>query len=113
MKFIAFTTALLLAVPAMAQPAAPEMVMIPRQTAESVAQWVASPDARTAVQLYAALTACIADNPRDGVVRHMGPDQCTFVTEALAAQAKQLADLTAENAKLKAPVAVPAAEPAQ
>src|SRR6185312_11029033 len=74
------------------QPQKPEMVLLPRQVAEAAAQWIAQPNAGNAVQLYAAMTACIADNPSSGVVRHVGPDQCPAVTEALAAREKELAD---------------------
>lgn len=87
---------LLLTTPAFAQqPPAPEMVLLPRSVAETAAQWIASPNAGNAVQLYAALTACISDNPHGGVTTHMGQDQCGAVTAALAARDKEIADLKA------------------
>lgn len=104
MKRFAILVSLLSATPALAQqPPATEMVLLPRAVAEAAAQWIAAPNAGNAVQLYASLTACIADNPQGGVVRHGGQDQCSTVTEALAAQAKQVADLTKERDALKVP----------
>jgi len=101
--------ALLVAAPAFAQPQAkPEMVLLPRQVAEAAAQWIAQPNAGNAVQLYAALTACIADNPHGGVTTHMGADQCAAVTEALAAQAKELADAKAPKPTVPTPPVAPA-----
>ena len=43
-------------------------------------------------QAFAMLGACVADNPVNGMLRRQGADQCPAVTEALAAQAKELAD---------------------
>lgn len=70
-----------------AQPAQkPEMVLLPRALAEAAAQWIATPNAGNAVQIYAGLAACIADNPVNGVVRRTGADQCPAVTQALEAK---------------------------
>ena len=89
MKKLALALSLLPTI-AFAQPAppAPDIVLLPRAVAETAAQWIAQPNAGNAVQLYAALIACINDNPVGGVVRHIGQDQCPVVTEALAAQDK-------------------------
>ena len=66
------------------------MVLLPRQAAEAAAQWIAAPNAETAVRLYAGLVACLNDNPdARGVVRRSGPDQCPAVTAALKAMAKK------------------------
>ena len=66
------------------------MVLLPRQAAEAAAQWIAAPNAETAVRLYAGLVACLNDNPdAQGVVRREGPDQCPAVTAALGAMAKK------------------------
>lgn len=62
------------------------IVLLPRQAAEAAAQWIAAPNAETAVRLYAGLLACLNDNPdARGVVRRSGPDQCPAVTAALKA----------------------------
>ncbi len=62
------------------------MVLLPRQAAEAAAQWIAAPNAETAVRLYAGLLACLNDNPdAQGVVRREGPDQCPAGTAALKA----------------------------
>lgn len=95
--------ALLLALPitAAAQPAPapkPDMVLIPRDVAQTALNWITQPDATIAVKLYAALSACINDNPQNGVVRHIGADQCPEVTAALAERDKELADLRAKAA---------------
>jgi hypothetical protein len=63
------------------------MVLLPRGIAEMAAGWIRAPDPTSAVQLYAVLLACLADNPKNGVVRRMGEDQCPTVTAALAARA--------------------------
>ena len=67
-----------------ADPVPPEMVLLPRNLAEAAAQWIATPDAATAVRIYATLQACLADNPVNGRVQRMGQDQCPAVTAALA-----------------------------
>ncbi len=97
MRPLILAAALLLPLPALAAPKpAPHptipagMVLLPRQAAEAAAQWIAAPNAETAVRLYAGLLACLADNPdARGVVRHTGPDQCPAVTAALGAMAKK------------------------
>ena len=61
------------------------IVLLPRQAAEAAAQWIAAPNAETAVRLYAGLLACLADNPTGSTVRREGPDQCPAVTAALKA----------------------------
>jgi len=112
MRALVLAAALMAAAPfaaqAQPQPPKPEMVLLPRQVAEAAAQWIAQPNAGNAVQLYAALTACIADNPHGGVTTHMGADQCAAVTEALAAQAKELADAKAPKPTVPTPPVAPA-----
>jgi hypothetical protein len=83
------------------------MVLLPRSLAEAAVQWIAAPNAGNAVQLYDSLAACLADNPHDGVTWRMGQDQCSGVTEALAAQAKALADAKVAPTE-PAPTAAPA-----
>jgi hypothetical protein len=89
MRFIALVIGIVLfpcAVIAQSKPMPdkPDMVLLPRELAEGAAQWIAAPNATNAVQLYAALTACIADNPSNGMKVQMGPDHCPTVTKALA-----------------------------
>lgn len=102
---------LLLPLAAHAQPAPqqPEMVLLPRQLAETAAQWISAPDATTAVRIFAALQACLADNPQGGRLTRQGQDQCPAVTAALAARDKELAD--AKAAAAKSAEAPKAAEP--
>jgi hypothetical protein len=92
------------ATPAMAQQptAKPEMVLIPRVVAEEAASWIRHPDINTHIDLYAAIGACLADNPHDGVLRRMGADQCQSVTDAIAARDKEIADLKKQVDDLKA-----------
>ena len=78
---------------AMAQGAPPDVVLLPRAVAQAAMQWVMAPDPTNAVRIYAALQACMQNNPHDGVTTRMGPDQCPEVTEALAARNKEIADL--------------------
>ena len=94
MRALILAFALLLPIAAHAQQPTIEMVLVPRGIAETALSWIMAPNANNAVQLYAALQACIADNPHGGVTRRSGPDQCPAVTEALAAQEKALADAT-------------------
>jgi hypothetical protein len=83
------------------QPPQPDLILLPRQLAESAMQWIAAPNATDAVQLFALLQACLADNPVGGLVRRSGPDQCPQVTQALAAQSRGLADAKKAAAKPK------------
>lgn len=83
--FFLFPIVVMAAEPTPTSPA-PEMVLLPRALAEAATQWIAQPNASNAVQLYAALTACISDNPQNGVVMRSGVDQCQIVTQALAAR---------------------------
>lgn len=77
------------------------MVLIPRSVAETALNWISQPDAAVAVKLYAAFSACIADNPTGGVMTRSGPDQCGIVTEAIDARDKELATLHAKVAELQ------------
>jgi hypothetical protein len=82
----------------------PDIVLIPRALIPSVEQAILHPhsvDVGDIIALLQQLDACIADNPINGVVRRIGPDQCSPVTQALAAQAQELADAK------KAPVLMP------
>lgn len=88
-------------VPQAPQAPQPDMVLLPRQLVETAAQWIAVPSATDAVQLFLMLQACVADNPAGGVIRHNGPDQCPAVTQALAAQSRELADANKAAAKPK------------
>ncbi len=95
-RILPLAAALLAPMSALAAPKPPPhltipagMVLLPRQAAEAAAQWIAAPNAETAVRLYAGLVACLNDNPVDGVVRREGPDQCPAVTAALRAMAKK------------------------
>lgn len=106
MRHLTLAAALLAVAPAFAQPppAAPEMVLLPRILAETAAQWIGAPDATTAVRVFAALQACLADNPQGGRLVRQGQDQCPAVTAALAARDKELADAKAAAAKPAAPI---------
>lgn len=107
MKQALLVSLLLLPVAAVAQvaqpgpSAKPEMVLIPRSVAETAANWIAQPDAAVAVKLYAAFSACIADNPAGGVMTRSGQDQCSIVSEAIDARDKELAALHAKVAELQ------------
>ena len=84
--------ALLLApLAAQAQQPKPDMVLLPRTLAEAAAQWMQQPDPTSAIRIYAALLACLADNPVNGRVVRQGADQCPAVTAALAERDKALA----------------------
>ena len=91
---------LFLATPAMAQQP-PEMVLIPRPVAEQALQWIATPNAANAVMLYAAFSACMRNNPHQGVTTRAGGDDCPTVTDAIAARDKEIADLKKQIADLK------------
>lgn len=80
-----------------------DVILLPRAVAEAAEQWIAQPNPNNAVQLYAILSACISNNPRDGVVVRMGPDQCQPVTDAIAARDKEVADLRKRVADTKTP----------
>lgn len=84
------------------QPQKPPMVLMPLAVVQAAAAWVRSPDATNAVNLFAALQACAQDNPINGVVSRVGPDQCPEVTQAIAERDKEIADLKAQiDAKAK------------
>lgn len=87
-RFI-FAASLLVPCAAFAQSVDEDVVILPRATAEAAANWIANPNAMSAVNLFASLKVCLADNPRDGVTRTTGADQCPAVTRAV----KELADL--------------------
>ena len=55
-------------------------------------------------QMFGVLNACISDNPVNGIVRRMGPDQCQAVTDALT---KEETDM---QTAIKSAVAVQKAE---
>lgn len=113
MKHVVIAALLLLPVAAATQPALaqkPDMVLLPREVAAAAANWIAQPDAATAVKLYAALSACINDNPSGGAVTRMGQDQCAVVTDAIATRDKELADLRAKLAEATKPAAQPPAK---
>lgn len=97
--------ALLLAPLAAAAQPAPEMVLLPRQVAEAARDWIATPNAGNAVQLYALLSACLDDNPKDGRLVRMGADRCQPVTDAIAARDKEIADLKKQLDDAKKPPA--------
>ncbi len=105
MRYIILATLLIAPLAAQAQqpPQPPDMVLLPRQIAESAMQWISTPDPTTAVRLYATLQACLADNPQNGRVTRQGPDLCQAVTAALAARDKELADAKATAATSAAP----------
>ena len=94
MRHLILAAALLLPLPALAAPAPHAtipagMVLLPRQAAEAAAQWIAAPNAETAVRLYAGLLACLADNPTGSTVRREGPDQCPAQMDTTAISANQ------------------------
>jgi hypothetical protein len=74
---------------------AAEMVLMPRALIPLMEQAILHPhnvDTGDVISLMQQLEACVADNPVNGVVRGNGPDRCPMVTQALAAQAQELAD---------------------
>lgn len=105
MKQVLLAAALLAPTIAMAQPAPqkPEMVLFPREVAEVATNWIASPNAGTAVQLFLMLRACLADNPDQGRVVRMGQDQCPAVTAALAERDAEVASLKKQIEDAKKP----------
>lgn len=96
---------LLFATPALAQQAAQEMVLIPRTVAEAALEQIHHPNLMNNIDVYAAMAACISDNPHDGRTTRMGQDQCSVVTDAIAARDKQIADLTKERDAAKSSAA--------
>lgn len=93
------------AVPAAAQQSLPkpDVVLLPRDVAQSAMAWIATPDPTVAVRLFSALQACVGNNPQDGRVVRQGQDQCPVVTEALAARDKEIEDLKRQLAEAKKP----------
>jgi len=75
------------------QPPRSDVILLPREVALAAMNWIAQPEAANAVKLYAALSACINDNPVNGMLTQTGADQCPEVTAAIAARAKELTDL--------------------
>lgn len=105
MRLPVIVAALLITIPALAQTAPPEMVTIPRVVAEAAVEQIHHPDPRTNIDVLVTLQACLADNPQNGRLVRMGPDQCSSVTDALAARDKTIADLKAP--KVEEPTAKP------
>ena len=101
---------LLLPLTALAQQPPPrsDVILLPRDVALAAMNWIAQPEAANAVKLYAALSACINDNPVNGMLTQTGADQCPEVTAAIAARAKELTDL---RSKVTKPTEVPAITP--
>lgn len=95
MRFPAILAALLIATPALAQTAPPEMVTIPRDVAQAAANQIHHPDPMNNVDVLVVLQSCMADNPVGGRLVRMGPDQCSSVTDALGARDKALSDAQA------------------
>ena len=62
------------------------IVLMPRSVIEQAITWISAPDARNAVQIWAAMAACLNNNPHEGTSIHMGRDQCKAVTDAIAAR---------------------------
>lgn len=104
MKRLVIGAGLLFSMAAVAQPAPPpdELVLIPRAVAQGAASWIMNPDATSAVRLYAAMTACLRDNPSGGVITRSGQDFCTDVTAAIDARDKEITDLKKQAADAKA-----------
>ncbi len=83
---------------AQAQQPAPEMAVVPFAAVENAILDVQAivrlhPELATPAlaQHFGALSACLADNPRNGRVMRQGADECPAVTEALAARDRALA----------------------
>lgn len=110
MKQALFAALLLLPIAGSAQqpPAKPDVILLPREVAVAAMNWIAQPDASNAVKLYAALSACISDNPVNGMLSRTGADQCPEITAAIEARGKELADLRAKATEKPAAPAVPA-----
>lgn len=89
-----------------------ETILLPRGVAVAALNWIGQPDATSAVKLFAALNACINDNPQGGRVVRMGPDQCPEVTAGLAARDKALADKDKQIADLQKQLDAAKAKPA-
>lgn len=106
MPRLPLTLAALLLAPLAAQaqqPPQPDVVLLPRDVVESVREWMFAPNPQTAIRLFAALNACIADNPVNGHIMRQGQDQCPAVTAALAERDKELADARKAAEKPAAP----------
>ncbi len=96
MRYLMLAASLLLPTTAWAQTAPaqkPDVVVMPRQIVEGLLAWLERPNADNAVGLHAIGMACLNDNPRDGAITRMGPDQCEIVTVALAQADAKIADL--------------------
>ena len=75
------------------QPSQVEMVVIPRELVVADADWIASPNATTAVKLYSLTLACLNDNPHNGMLARTGQDRCQPVTKALAERDEEITNL--------------------
>ena len=72
-----------------------DTVLIPRALIAPIEQAILHPhsvDVGDVIALLQQFRACVADNPTNGVVRHLEPDLCSPVTQALAVQAQELAE---------------------
>jgi len=95
--------------PAPPQPAQPppDLVLLPRALAVAPLQLLQAivtlhpqaVDQAVITQLWQEMTACLKDNPTNGVVTRQGQDQCPQVTEALAKQGEKQPDKKAEKGK--------------
>jgi len=91
--------------PGPSTPQAPEMVLMPRQLIEQAASWIAQPDSTIAVKLYAALGACLKDNPSQGIISNQGNDACKIVSDAIAARNQEIKNLEDQIKTLSAKTA--------
>jgi hypothetical protein len=89
------------------------MIRLPRPLAQAALNWLATPDATSAVRIYAAFSACLNDNPHNGVMMRMGPDQCEDVTKAIEARNNEIADLIKRADDAKKADEKPASAPPQ
>ncbi len=69
------------------------------------AYYIQHPDDPAMPQILRAARACLDDNPTNGGLTRRGADECPAVTDALAEQAKALAD--AQKAAKPAPAPKP------
>jgi len=96
-------------------PKLPEMVLLPREMAIMMANWMDEPNALQAVQLHRLLVACIQANPTDGQ-RLQRNDQCPNVVRAISERNAEVEDLRRQldaEKKLRDATQVPEGAPLQ
>lgn len=91
-----------------APPPKPDMILLPRESVAAVVQQfqaigTISPELMkpAVVQTFQQMVACANDNPVQGKLMRVGPDQCPSVTDALKERDDQIAALNKQIADAK------------